>query len=368
MKITAISVYRVDIPLTKPYYLSGGRLKFTKLDSTVVSIETNAGVTGWGEGCPWGTTYLPAFARGIRAGLEELAPVLLGENPLHLDQINQTMDTALPGHEYIKSALDMACWDILGKHSRLPLYSLLGGKFQDSVLLQGSVSTDTPKGMRDSIRSFRKQGYKFFTGKVGGSDTGSDIARITTMLEELQPSEDITFDANRAWLPCEAVVVMNSIKDSRAFFEQPCETLEQMRQVRQLTSHPMIPDESIQSLESLSVAYKYNLTQAIGLKIGRVGGLTKARKMRDFCVWHGIKLNIEDTGGSQIADTAAVHLALATPTPFHRATWDCSQLHEVTTALGGYTREKGRATVSNGYGLGIEPRMQTLGKPIMVYE
>lgn len=367
MKITKITVYQKQLPLIEPYFLSGGRLKYTELDSTIVCIQTDSHIEGWGEGCPWGVSYLPAFAKGIRAGLDELAPALLGENPLYLDKINRKMDVTLPGHGYIKSALDMACWDILGKHARLPVYTLLGGKFQDAVLLQGSVSTGTPDAMKSTITSFRERGYKFFTAKIG-ADVDADIQRIQTILDSIQPGERITFDVNRAWLPGEAIQVMNSVSGKQVYFEQPCETIEQMRQVRALTSHPIIVDESIQSLEDLSIAYKYNLTQAIGLKIGRVGGLTKARKMRDFCVWHGIQLNIEDTGGSQIADTAAIHLAISTPVPYHRATWDCSQLHRVETATGGYTRQYGRGTVQEGHGLGITPILEVLGKPVKIYE
>ena len=114
MKITGISVWQCDLPLHKPYYLSGGRLRFDVLDSTFVRIDTDAGISGWGEACPWGVTYLPAFGRGVRAGLAEIAPQLLGRDPRRSDVVDAIMDTALPGHPYVKSALDMACWDILG--------------------------------------------------------------------------------------------------------------------------------------------------------------------------------------------------------------------------------------------------------------
>jgi len=366
MKITKISVYQVDLPLTKPYWLSGGRLKFEKLDSTIVSIETDAGITGWGEGCPWGVTYLPAFGGGIRAGMVELAPALLGQNPLHLEQINYVMDKALPSHLYIKSPLDMACWDILGQHTNLPLYSLLGGKYQEDVPLHSSISTDTAQGMVENVRNYRKQGYKIHSCKIG-ADVDQDIERIAMLSADSPAGDTITFDVNRAWLPSEAIVVMNATADSRAFFEQPCETLDQCRQVRELTHHPIIVDESIQAFEDLLLAQRHNIAQAIGLKIGRVGGLTKAKLMRDFCVATGIKMNIEDTGGSKISDTAVVHLALSTPAEFDRATWDCSQHHSVITADGGYSKKNGRATVADGAGLGIEPVLDVLGEPVAVY-
>ena len=334
MKITGIRVYQVDLPLNEPYWLSGGRLKFEKLDSTIVAIDTDAGITGWGEGCPWGVTYLPAFPLGIRAGIQELAPWLIGQNPLHLEQINRVMDIALPGHPYIKSPLDMACWDILGKHTGLPLYSLLGGKYQDDVPLHSSVSTGTPEKMVDIVRNKRKQGYKIHSAKVGGSDVDTDIERINALLDDCPAGDVITFDVNRAWLPSEAVVVMNATKDSRAFFEQPCETIDQTRQVRELTRHPIIMDESIQSFHDLLMCQRHNLLQAAGLKLGRIGGLTKGKLMRDFCIQTGVKMNLEDTGGSQISDTAVVHWALSTPAEFDRATWDCSQHHSIITAIG----------------------------------
>ena len=107
IKITRIAVHQITLPLIKPYRLSGGRLLYEALDSTVVGVETDAGVLGWGEGCPSGATCLPAFGMGVRAGLAEIAPGLLGQDPRRLDVINSMMDTALPGHPYVKSALDM---------------------------------------------------------------------------------------------------------------------------------------------------------------------------------------------------------------------------------------------------------------------
>ncbi len=130
------------------------------------------------------------------------------------------------------------------------------------------------------------------------------------------------------------------------------------RQVRELTRHNIILDESIQAFDDLLLAQRHNVAQAIGLKVNR---------MRDFCVATGIKMNIEDTGGSAIADTAAVHLAISTPAEFDRATWDCSQHHSVVTATGGYTKENGRAMVSDRAGLGIEVDLGVLGEAVAVY-
>ncbi len=203
MKITRISVWQLDLPLKKPYWLSGGRLKFESLDSTIVRVDTDQGIHGWGEGCPWGVTYLPAFGKGIRAGLEELAPSLIGKDPRQLDAINRLMDVALPGHPYVKSAIDMACWDILGKAAQMPLCLLLGAREPEPVPIASSVSTASPEAMLEDIRHFRELGYRVHSAKIG-SDIRGDIERINFLVANEAPGETIYFDVNRAWLPRQA--------------------------------------------------------------------------------------------------------------------------------------------------------------------
>ena len=114
MKISKISVWQVDLPLHEGDYKWSGGKSVETFDSTVVGVETDEGMTGYGEACPLGPVYLPSYAGGVRAGIRELGPSLLGENPLHLEKLNQHMDQAMKGHPYVKSPIDVACWDILG--------------------------------------------------------------------------------------------------------------------------------------------------------------------------------------------------------------------------------------------------------------
>ena len=113
MKITRISTYQVSLPRDRVYRLSGGRT-VSAFESTHVLMETDSGLTGVGEVCPFGSIYLPAYPAGTHTGIAEIAPHLLGADPTQLEVINQRMDMALKGHPYAKSALDMACWDLLG--------------------------------------------------------------------------------------------------------------------------------------------------------------------------------------------------------------------------------------------------------------
>ena len=134
MKITAIKAWQVDLPLKEGRYSWSNGNFVEVFDSTVVEITTDEGLSGYAECCPLGSAYLPSYAIGVRAGLQELAPHLIGKDPLNLGEINRTMDAALRGHPYAKAPLDIACWDLLGKATGQPVYSLLGGAAQDDVV------------------------------------------------------------------------------------------------------------------------------------------------------------------------------------------------------------------------------------------
>src|ERR1041384_7647983 len=98
MKISRIRAYRVELPLHEGSYKWSGGKSVSVFDSTVIEVQTDAGLTGWGEGCPLGPFSLPAYAGGVRAGVRELGPHLLGECPLELAKLNRRMDAALKGH------------------------------------------------------------------------------------------------------------------------------------------------------------------------------------------------------------------------------------------------------------------------------
>ena len=127
MRITRILVYQVDLPLREGSYSWSGGKSLQVYDSTVVRVETDSGLIGHGEVCPLGPAYLPAYAAGARAGLAELGPHLIGQDPTRVGVMNRLMDQRLKGHPYAKSAIDIACWDLLGLSAGLPVSVLLGG-------------------------------------------------------------------------------------------------------------------------------------------------------------------------------------------------------------------------------------------------
>jgi L-alanine-DL-glutamate epimerase-like enolase superfamily enzyme len=367
VRITRITVWQLDLPLEKPYWLSGGRLKFERLDSTIVRLDTDAGLHGWGEGCPWGVTYLPAFGKGIRAGIEELSGTILGRDPRRIDQLNRVMDVALPGHPYIKAAIDMACWDVLGRATGMPVVELLGGREPEPVPIASSISTGSPEEMVRNVESYRQKGYRVHSCKVG-ADVALDIDRIRTLAAAEKIGERIFFDANRAWLPREAMAVLNACGPMTCWFEQVCETLDEIAQVRRHTSQQLCVDEALHSYQDLVRIHRDGIAEIVNIKLNRVGGITKARRMRDFCLANGIAMLIMDVGGTVLSDTAVAHFAQAIPAPYVLGTWSCQEMLTVDPGPRQGSRNKdGCLTVGELPGFGIEPEPKLLGEPVAVY-
>src|ERR1700733_15128769 len=129
MKITRLSAFRIELPLREGSYHWSGSKSVSVFDSTVIRVDTDEGVIGFGEVCPLGPFYLPAYAEGVRAGLRELGPQLIGEDPCQLGRLNRKMDAVLKGHPYVKTGVDIACWDILGQSCGMPICELLGGRY-----------------------------------------------------------------------------------------------------------------------------------------------------------------------------------------------------------------------------------------------
>jgi L-alanine-DL-glutamate epimerase-like enolase superfamily enzyme len=364
MKIQSIRAYQVDLPLHEGSYNWSGGKSVSVFDSTIVRVETDEGITGHGEICPLGPFYLPAFAGGARAGIEHLAPHLLGEDPTQLDKLNRCMDAALKGHPYVKSAIDIACWDILGQVAGQPVCTLLGGRYGDDFLLYRAISQESPEAMASKVSGYRSEGYRRFQLKVGG-DVETDIARIKAVAAELQTGDVLVADANTGWLMHEAARVVRGVRDVDVYIEQPCLGWEENLAIRRRTDHPFVLDESIDGIEALLRGHADGAMDVVNIKIGKLGGLTRARQARDLCVSLGIAMTIEDSWGGDVTTAAIAHLAHSTPTELLFTSTDFNSYVTVKTAEGAPQRVEGRMAASTEPGLGVAPIMEVLGAPVL---
>jgi L-alanine-DL-glutamate epimerase-like enolase superfamily enzyme len=296
--------------------------------------------------------------------VEEVGPLLIGQDPLQIDVINNLMDQALSGHNYIKSPLDTACWDILGQAAGLPVCTLLGGNFVESFPLYRAISQGSSREMADDVARFREEGYRRFQLKVGG-DPDKDIKRIKAVLKVIQPGDILVADANTGWLMHKALRVVNALKGEDLYIEQPCGTIDECLAIREHTSLPMVLDEVIKGIGSLMNAYNQRAMDAVNLKISRLGGLTKTKRMRDLCQSLGIAMTLEDSWGGDITTAAIAHLVGSTQSEFYFTSTDFNSYNDVHLADDAPARKEGKLEVPSGPGLGIHVDEKKLGKPAL---
>jgi len=366
MKIAAIRVYRVDLPLHEGRYAWADGKYVEVFDSTVVEVQSDDGRRGYGEVCPLGPFYLPAFGPGARAGIGELAPHLIGRDPTELGRINHVMDAALLGHPYAKSPIDMACWDLLGQAAGKPVCTLLGGRFGEHVTLYRAISQEPPETMAGKVQGYRAEGYRKFQLKVGG-DPEEDVERIRAVTAVLARGETLVADANTGWLPGDASRVANAVRDVDVHLEQPCQSYDLCLAVRRRTPLPLILDESIDGVEALLRGHRDHAMDAVNLKIAKLGGLTKARQVRDLCLTLGIPMTLEDSWGGDITTAAIAHLAHSTPERLRFSATDFNSYVTVSVAADAPRREHGTLRAPDRPGLGITPAPEALGEPLAVY-
>ena len=364
MKIARVFAHRVELPLVEGKYSWSGGKSVSVFDSTIIGVETSDGLIGYGEVCPLGPFYLPAYADGVRAGLKELAPHVIGEDPRELAALNHRMDAALKGHPYVKSGIDMACWDLLGKATGLPVCTLMGGRFGERVRLYRAISQEAPDAMAAKVDGYRRDGYTRFQLKVGG-DPDTDIARIRAVRAMLQPGDRLVADANTGWTQHEAIRVVRAVRDEDVYIEQPCLTYDECLAVRRHTDHPFVLDESIDSLDMLLRGHADHAMDVVNLKISKLGGLTKTKQARDLCVSIGIAMTLEDSWGGDITTAAIAHLAHSTPEALRFTATDFNSYVTVSTADGAPQRENGFMRASGEPGLGIRPRADVLGPRVV---
>ena len=368
MKITKISIFHVDLPLEHPYWLSAGRLKFEVLDATFVKIETDEGLTGWGEGTPWGHTYVPAHGPGIRAGIATMTPFILGLDPRRLLDVERAMDLALPGHLYAKSPIDMACWDIAGQAAGLPIADLMGGGSRTPRPIASSVGAKTIADTRSVMERYRQRGYIAHSVKIGG-DVAADIARIEDVEANRRPDEIILYDVNRGWTRQQALRVLSATEHLNIMVEQPGETLDDIAAIAGKHATPVSVDESLMTLQDAARIARDGVAEIFGIKLNRVGGLTKAARMRDIALAHGIDMFVMATGGSVLADAEALHLAATIPDANCHAVWACQDMLTVDIAGGRGPRNiNGHLHLPEAHGLGVHPDEDALGSAVAVYQ
>lgn len=364
MKITQALLWRVPLTSHETYYMAAGKACAT-VDTIVLCLKTDTGLEGWGEVCPI-PHYLPAYANGVGPALQEMAPVLIGADPIGADGLMAKLDYHLQGHVYAKSAIDIALWDITGKLAGLPLYQLMGGRQCETLPLYHSITCIAPDEMARIARDAYAQGIRQFQAKLGADDDWQgDVERLTKMREAVGDGSLVYGDWNCGSTQLDATRVGRAVAHLDIMLEQPCATLDQCAEVKRACGLPMKIDENAHDTASLLKAADLGCMDAVALKLSKFGGLGPLRRARDLCLYLGAKMCIEDTWGSDIATATAVHLAAATPPRSVMNVCDLSGYVAPRLDPEGPSRSNGAIAPSDKPGHGVVPDADILGEPIL---
>jgi L-alanine-DL-glutamate epimerase-like enolase superfamily enzyme len=362
VRIAQARAYRQCQPFRDgSYACSGGTAE--GFDSTVVELVAEDGTTGWGEAAPLGAFYAPAFPAGVRAGVCELLPLVVGRSATAPRMLLRQLDLAMMGQPASKSAIDMAACDLAARLAGVPLAEALGGRDGDTVELYRSVISEQPAAMAERARGYARAGYRRIQVKVG-ADPLEDAARLRAVREAVGDATALVCDANGSWTSAAALRFLQATRDLDYVLEQPCASLAECAAVRTRCERPLALDESVEDLDTLLAARQVAGCDAVTIKLARVGGVTPAALLRDVACELGLLVTVEDTGGSDIATAAMVHVSLSTPARLRLHTVDFNAWVTVSNASGMPAPRDGSLGVPSAAGLGVVVSARELGDPI----
>jgi L-alanine-DL-glutamate epimerase-like enolase superfamily enzyme len=362
VRIAEARAYRQWQPFSDGTYSCSGGIA-EGFDSTIVTLVAEDGTTGYGEAAPLGAFYAPAFPGGVRAGVSDLLPLVVGADARAPRALLRRLDVAMMGQPASKSAIDMAACDLAARLAGVPLAEALGGRDGDAVELYRSVVSETPAAMAKRARGYEAAGYRRIQVKVG-TDPLEDAARLRAVRDAVAADTALVCDANGSWGSAAALRFLQATSDLDYALEQPCATLEECALVRARCDRPLALDESVVDLASLLAARQLAGADAVTIKLARVGGITRAALLRDVACELGLLVTVEDTGGSDIATAAMAHVSLSTPVRARLHTVDFNAWVTVSNATGMPAPRAGSLGVPSGAGLGVEVTESELGTPI----
>ncbi len=312
MKISGATVHSYDLRYRfGDYGLSRGRI--SRADpALVVRLFADTGETGWGESSTLGRAHVVSFHESDFEALKILLEGVIGLDPRENLALQVRMGSLIKAAMGAKSAIDIACWDMAGKAAGLPVSVLLGGQLQDRCRAWDSVPLLAPDAIVGHVQEKVLKGVSVVQIKVGTNPI-EDVRRVRALEEAMNDKCLIVADANAGWNVQNALIAMRAMQGARVIIEQPCASLSNCALVREATSLPMIIDEGLQSMDDLIDIKQRVGAGGISIKPGKLGGLTRAKLIRDAAVELGMMVTIDDLWGGSITSAALIHLAASTP-------------------------------------------------------
>jgi len=322
----------------------------------IVKISTDDGIIGIGEACPLPFTKDDDPIQIRKEIDQQLAPVLIGENPLNHDILRSLTDSFPNLGGTARTGIDTALYDLLGKIREIPVYQLLGGKIRENVEIAAVLGIGTPQSIAEEAAEQVEQGMRSVKIKVG-LDIDRDIETLKLLRDTVGDGFKIRADANTGYSVKQAEKVLALCEQlNLEYLEQPvaAEDYEGLSQLRKKSSVPIMVDESLYTFEDAKILIEHNAADFFGLKLIKHGGVFQSKRIAELAQENGIECVFISPWETQIGISAAVHLVLSGPNFNHP--------HELAPGslsndpFQGLVEERGKYQPPKGPGLGITYR------------
>src|SRR5690625_477995 len=312
MKIEKVDIHLIDLPLEEPFIISYA--SYDAIPAIVVKVHTNTGIVGYGESVPDEHVTGESVHTVFQALKHDLIPAILGADPRNIQLIHEKMNKALVYNGAAKAAIDIACYDILGKYSNLPIYSLLGGRKEEPLMIPRVLSILEPEVLAKQAKEAIESGYREIKMKLG-IDHEKDIARVKAVREAVGPDVLIRVDVNQGWGSVQLTKQM--IKRLEPYYlswvEQPIHLMDTalFRLIKEQSTIPLMADESLIHREDLRTLIEHRSVDYINIKLMKTGGIYPAYQLATQAELFGIHCQIGSMVESSIASAAGFHVALS---------------------------------------------------------
>ena len=365
--IQQIELYKLSIPLIEPFITSLGR--DDNAENVLVKIITKEGLVGFGECSPYmpinGESQDTCFIVG-----QYFAKLLNGKNALAIEDCIRAMDKMIHGNTSIKSAFDMALYDIASQHASVPLYKFLGGTNDKIITTDYTVSIGDPEKMAADAIKIKSQGYPAIKIKLG-SNGETDVLRMKMIREAVGNQIPLRIDANQGWSVDEAVKTLQALgKYDIQHCEEPIPRWDFMHlpKIKKASPIPIMADESCCDDHDAERLIYIGACDYFNIKLCKSGGLFKALRMARMAEHANIHLQVGAMLESRLAMTAFAHFALCSPMIVHYD-FDTALMFVEDPVTGGIKYEKnGVIKVPETIGLGAtidEDKLNKMEKVII---
>lgn len=314
MNITKIEVFHTMIPLRKPFKLSKVLGTLTHTQPIVVKIYTDEGIVGLGEADPF-VPFTTESPEGVKSFLKEyLGPILLGTDPTNIVRIHEIMDNTLKLNVIAKGAIDMACYDILGKAKGLPIYQILGGYYRDKMHLTWGIGGASPEENVEEVRAIAAdRGINTFMLKTGGLSMKEDSARVKAVRKAM-PDAHLLVDTNQGWDVATAIRFGKTVEDCNiGFLEQPVPywDIAGLAEIRASIDIPISIDETLCTIHDAMDVIREGAADVFSVKASKNGGIYKTKEILNLAKAFGIKCWMNSMIEQGITQAALLHLGVS---------------------------------------------------------